>query len=73
MSGWRTDAVRRSAALRLQCRYRQHVHAIESLVRRARKADYNRQGVRRMSAVFGYAPLDIKKMLRGGFLLVNEP
>ena len=63
MSGWRTDAVPRSAALRLQRRYRQNVHAVGPLVRRARKTDYNRQGLRRMSASFGYAPLDIKKMI----------
>ena len=32
MSGWRTDTARRSAALRLQSRYRQHVHAVMSMV-----------------------------------------
>lgn len=71
MSGWRTDAVLRSAALRLQRRYRQNVHAVGPLVRRTRKADYNRQGLRRMSASFGYAPFDLKQMLSGGFLLVD--
>ena len=35
MNAWRTDTVQRSAALRLQRRYRQHVHAVGSFARRA--------------------------------------
>ena len=62
-------AVRRDL-LRLERRYRQHVHAVGSPVRRAGKPNDDCQGTRRLSAGFGNAPLDVKQMLRGDFFLV---
>ena len=68
--GGEMTAVRRDS-LRLERRYRQHVHAVGSLVRRAGKPYDDCQRLRGLSAGFGNSPLDVKQMLRGGFLLVD--
>ena len=58
--------------LRFESRYRKHVHAVGSPVRRARKSNDDCQRLRRVSARFGDAPLNVKQMLRGGLLLVDS-